>query len=102
MFDNAIASLNEEDRDLSAIKMMKRYLMKGIGVHHGGLIPLLKELVEILFQESLVKVLALHPSCAPPLAMRSTPCCRLAMMPWTRCCAQGALLSWTPAFRGTT
>jgi superfamily II RNA helicase len=25
-------------------------------VHHSGLLPLLKELVEILFQESLVKV----------------------------------------------
>lgn len=56
MFENAISSLNEEDRDLSAIRNIKRYLMKGIGVHHGGLIPLVKELVEILFQESLVKV----------------------------------------------
>ena len=32
-------------------------LKKGIGVHHGGLLPLAKEIVEILFQEGLVKVL---------------------------------------------
>lgn len=36
---------------------VKRFLLRGIAVHHGGLIPLIKEVVEILFQESLVKVL---------------------------------------------
>lgn len=56
MFDNAVASLGE-DAELRAVKNVKRYLLRGIGVHHGGLIPLVKELVEILFQESLVKVL---------------------------------------------
>ena len=29
---------------------------QGIGVHHSGLLPILKELVEILFQEQLLKV----------------------------------------------
>jgi ATP-dependent RNA helicase DOB1 len=28
-----------------------------LGIHHGGLLPILKEVIEILFQESLVKVL---------------------------------------------
>jgi ATP-dependent RNA helicase DOB1 len=32
-------------------------LEKGIGIHHSGLLPILKETVEILFQEGLVKVL---------------------------------------------
>lgn len=32
-------------------------LKRGIGIHHGGLLPILKELVEILFAESLIKVL---------------------------------------------
>ena len=32
-------------------------LQRGIAVHHSGLLPLLKELVELLFQEQLVKVL---------------------------------------------
>ena len=31
-------------------------LKRGIGVHHSGLLPLLKEVVEILFQEGLLKV----------------------------------------------
>ncbi|CAI5510097.1 unnamed protein product [Closterium sp. Naga37s-1] len=30
---------------------------RGVGVHHSGLLPILKELIEILFQEGLLKVL---------------------------------------------
>ncbi len=32
-------------------------LKRGIGIHHSGLLPLLKEVIEILFQEGLVKAL---------------------------------------------
>ena len=32
-------------------------LKKGIGIHHGGLLPLLKETIEILFSEGLIKAL---------------------------------------------
>ena len=32
-------------------------LQRGIGIHHGGLLPILKEVIEILFGEGLVKVL---------------------------------------------
>ena len=32
-------------------------LMRGFAVHHSGLLPLVKEVVEILFQEGLVRVL---------------------------------------------
>jgi len=32
-------------------------LLKGIGVHHGGLLPIAKEVVELLFQEGLIQVL---------------------------------------------
>ena len=32
-------------------------LKRGIGIHHSGLLPLLKEVIEILFGEGLVKVL---------------------------------------------
>jgi hypothetical protein len=31
-------------------------LKRGIGVHHSGLLPILKEVIEILFQEGLLKV----------------------------------------------
>lgn len=36
---------------------MRSLLSKGIGVHHGGLLPIVKEIVEILFARGLVKVL---------------------------------------------
>jgi len=36
---------------------VKKYLMKGIGIHHAGLFPMIKELVELLFSKGLVKVL---------------------------------------------
>lgn len=32
-------------------------LKRGIGVHHSGLLPILKEVIEIMFQENLIKVL---------------------------------------------
>lgn len=36
---------------------IKELLKRGIGVHHGGLLPIIKEVVEILFSRGLVKVL---------------------------------------------
>lgn len=35
---------------------MQGLLKRGIGVHHSGILPILKEVVEMLFQEGLVKV----------------------------------------------
>ena len=32
-------------------------LQRGIGVHHSGLLPIVKEVIEIMFQEGLLKVL---------------------------------------------
>ncbi|QPG97609.1 hypothetical protein C2857_006606 [Epichloe festucae Fl1] len=57
VFQSAIESLSEQDRDLPQIKNLLPLLVKGIGVHHSGLLPILKETIEILFQESLIKVL---------------------------------------------
>lgn len=36
---------------------MLRLLEHGIGVHHSGILPILKEIVEILFSKGLIKVL---------------------------------------------
>lgn len=41
--------LQEHDRDLPQINMIKDLVVKGIGVHHAGLLPIVKEMVEILF-----------------------------------------------------
>ncbi|XAR63771.1 RNA helicase [Bertholletia excelsa] len=57
VFKNAILCLNEEDRNLPAIELMLPLLQRGIAVHHSGLLPIIKELVELLFQEGLVKAL---------------------------------------------
>ncbi|KAL9431480.1 hypothetical protein AB3S75_026631 [Citrus x aurantiifolia] len=57
VFQNAVDCLNEEDRNLPAIELMLPLLRRGIAVHHSGLLPVIKELVELLFQEGLVKAL---------------------------------------------
>ena len=57
VFTNAISSLNEDDRQLAQIQQLLPLLRRGIGVHHGGLLPIMKETIEVLFQEGLLKVL---------------------------------------------
>ncbi|CAL1717435.1 unnamed protein product [Somion occarium] len=57
VFTNAINTLSEEDRRLPQIVNLLPLLKRGIGIHHGGLLPVLKEVTELLFQEGLVKVL---------------------------------------------
>ena len=57
IYENAIQSLGEEDRGLPMILNLLPLLTRGIGIHHSGLLPILKEVVEILFQEGLLKVL---------------------------------------------
>jgi antiviral helicase SKI2 len=42
---------------LRQIKRLRRFLENGIGVHHAGLLPILKEAVEIMFSEGWIKVL---------------------------------------------
>lgn len=57
VFKNAISQLSEEDQKLPQIKQILPLLKRGIGIHHSGLLPILKEIIELLFQEGLLKVL---------------------------------------------
>ncbi|KAG6372955.1 ATP-dependent RNA helicase [Boletus reticuloceps] len=57
IFQNAIENLSPDDRNLPQISNLLPLLKRGIGIHHGGLLPILKEVIEILFQEGLIKVL---------------------------------------------
>jgi len=57
VFSSAIEMLSEEDRALPQIQHILPLLRRGIGIHHSGLLPILKETIEILFQEGLIKVL---------------------------------------------
>ncbi|KAI1359257.1 DSHCT domain-containing protein [Xylaria arbuscula] len=57
IIQKSIARLRPEDRVLPQIIRMRELLSRGIAVHHGGLLPIVKEIVEILFAQTLVKVL---------------------------------------------
>ncbi|KAJ5080720.1 exosome RNA helicase mtr4 [Anaeramoeba ignava] len=57
IFTNAIDSLSDEDKKIPAVQHILPLLKRGIAIHHSGLLPILKEVIEILFQEGLVKVL---------------------------------------------
>lgn len=57
VFNNAMDVLNEEDRKLPQVENVLPLLRRGIGIHHGGLLPILKETIEILFAEGLIKAL---------------------------------------------
>ena len=46
-------------------------LKRGIGIHHGGLLPILKEVIEILFSEGLIKALFATETFALGLNMRA-------------------------------
>ncbi|KAE9409256.1 ATP-dependent RNA helicase [Gymnopus androsaceus JB14] len=55
--EKALSRLKGTDKKLPQIARMRDLLSRGIGVHHGGLLPIVKELVEILFARGLVKIL---------------------------------------------
>lgn len=49
--------LTDDDRHLPQVENLLPLLKRGIGIHHGGLLPILKETIEILFSEGLIKAL---------------------------------------------
>uniref|UniRef100_M4BTY6 Helicase SKI2W n=1 Tax=Hyaloperonospora arabidopsidis (strain Emoy2) TaxID=559515 RepID=M4BTY6_HYAAE len=55
--ETSVQRLQGSDRELPQVLTTKEMLKRGIGVHHGGLLPIIKEMVEILFGRGLVKVL---------------------------------------------
>ncbi|XP_035234652.1 exosome RNA helicase MTR4 [Anguilla anguilla] len=57
VFSNAIDCLSDEDKKLPQVEHVLPLLKSGIGIHHGGLLPILKETIEILFSEGLIKAL---------------------------------------------
>lgn len=57
VFEATIEKLNDSDKELPQIAKIRDLVTRGIGIHHGGLIPLMKELVEVLFQSGLIIIL---------------------------------------------
>lgn len=54
---NSLSKLQDSDAELPQIVWLQDLLSRGIGVHHSGLLPLMKEAVEILFSRGLIKIL---------------------------------------------
>lgn len=56
-FQMCLQKLKSEDRELPQVKTIQDCLERGIGIHHSGILPILKEIVEMCFQCGLVKLL---------------------------------------------
>ena len=54
--DEVIALIAPEDAIVLGVDAWKRGLMRGIAAHHAGMLPLMKEAVEHLFSQGLVKM----------------------------------------------
>lgn len=52
-----LARLNEQDRELPMILQIQSLLVRGIGIHHAGMLPFVKEIVEILFGDGFLKMI---------------------------------------------
>lgn len=57
IYAGAVSVLAEEDARLPQVTALLPLLRAGVGVHHSGMLPVLRELVEILFAEGLLRVL---------------------------------------------
>lgn len=55
--DKAFSRLKGSDRQLPQVVRVQDLLRRGIGVHHAGLLPIVKEVVEMLFCRGVIKVL---------------------------------------------
>jgi ATP-dependent RNA helicase HelY len=51
-----LAGLRPEDRELEQVRTITALARRGIGFHHAGLLPILKQLVEVLFTRGLMEV----------------------------------------------
>lgn len=52
-----VSRLKGSDRKLPQVLQLTELLKRGIGIHHSGILPILKEVVEMLFQRGWVKLL---------------------------------------------
>ncbi len=74
VYTQALECLSSDDQALPQIQMMLPLLLQGFGVHHSGLLPILRELIEILFQEGLLRVLFATETFALGLNMPARTC----------------------------
>lgn len=56
-FEDAMKNLKPEDKELNQFRFIYEIAKNGYAIHHGDLMPLAKEIVELLFSKGLIKVL---------------------------------------------
>uniref|UniRef100_A0A1I8BR64 Helicase SKI2W n=1 Tax=Meloidogyne hapla TaxID=6305 RepID=A0A1I8BR64_MELHA len=56
-FYRCIDRLTGSDKELPQVLLMQELCKRGFAVHHSGILPIIKEVVELLFQKGLVKIL---------------------------------------------
>lgn len=56
-YQSAISRLSAADRNVPQVARHREMLKRGIGVHHAGVLPIIKEITEVLFQKGLVRIL---------------------------------------------
>ncbi|OHT02350.1 Helicase SKI2W [Tritrichomonas foetus] len=74
-FNRMIARLPPQDRHLPQISQMFDLLKYGIGVHHAGVLPILKEIVEILLADGYLKMLFCTSTFAMGINVPVRTCC---------------------------
>lgn len=57
IWNSYLLPFKEETEKSSQYNDVFNYAMKGIGIHHSGMIAILKEIVEILYEKKLIKIL---------------------------------------------
>lgn len=57
IFKYMMHKYEEQYQSLKQYQIVKALIHKGIAFHHSGLIPIFKEIIEIIFQKGLIKVL---------------------------------------------
>ncbi|KAJ1362971.1 hypothetical protein KIN20_022712 [Parelaphostrongylus tenuis] len=55
-FSQCTSRLKGSDKELPQVHLVKDLCLRGFAVHHSGILPILKEVVELLFQKGYVKV----------------------------------------------
>lgn len=56
-YQSAIQRLSPSDKNVPQIARHREMLKRGIGVHHAGILPIIKEITEVLFQRGLIRIL---------------------------------------------
>lgn len=77
--DEALSRISAADQFLPQIVAMKEQVARGVAVHHGGLLPFVKECIEILFSQNLIKILVATETFAMGVNMPAKCCVFLSI-----------------------